>query len=190
MSSTSIKRILIFTLLAAFAFFSWWLNKTNIPVASKLDGNLRHDPDYFAEGLVAYSLLASGVPQYLLLADHLYHYPDDKSTQLINPHIVFYQEKSPDWEIDAAEGLVISNGDEILLSGGVIAKQTDDNAVTLMKMTTEDLLFKPNEKFVKTDKDVLLEDDHGTIRATGMEAYTEKNTIQFLSNVRGEYAHP
>lgn len=190
MSSTYLKRILAFTLVAALAFFSWWLNEKNISTPKTLDSDLRHDPDYFAEDLVVYSLDASGKPQHQLRAEHLYHYPDDKSTHLIRPHFVLYQDQNPDWVIDAAEGHIIANGDEVFLSGGVVAKQTPESTNTPLKLTTEDLLIHPDKKHAQTDKNVLLQDKFSTTRATGMEINIEDDAIRFLSNVRGQYARP
>jgi len=190
MSSTYLKKILAFTVVASVAFFSWWLNEKNISPQKSLDSDLRHDPDYFAEGLVVYSLDASGKPQHQLQAEHLYHYPDDKSTQLTRPHLVLYQDQNPDWVIDAAEGLVISNSDEVFLSGGVVAERTQEGTNAPLKLTTEDLLIHPDKKHAQTDKNVLLQDKFSTTHATGMKVNIENNTIIFLSNVRGQYAHP
>ena len=190
MSPTYLKRTLTFTVVAALAFFSWWLNERNISTSKALDSDSRHDPDYFAEGLVVYSLDASGKPQHQLQVDHLYHYPDDKSTQLTRPHFVFYQDQHPEWVIDAAQGRVIADGDEVFLSGGVIAKRTPESTDTPLKLTTEDLLIHPDKKQAQTDKNVLLQDKFNTTHATGMKVNIADNTIKFLSNVRGQYARP
>jgi lipopolysaccharide export system protein LptC len=175
---------------AALAFFSWWLNQKNISPPTALDSNLRHDPDYFAEDLVVYSLDASGKPQHQLQAEHLYHYPDDKSTQLTSPHFVFYRDQNPEWEIDAAQGHIMASGDEVFLSGGVMAKQTPESTSTPLTLTTEDILIHPDKKQAQTDKDVLLQDKFSSTHATGMKVDIADNTIKFLSNVRGQYARP
>jgi len=190
MSPAYLKRILAFTVVAALAFFSWWLNEKHISTPQALDSDSRHDPDSFAEDLVVSSLDASGKPQHQLQADHLYHYPDDKSTQLTRPHFVFYQDQNPEWEIDAAQGSIIANGDEVFLSGGVIAKQTSVSTDTPLKLTAEDLLIHPDKKHAQTNKNVLLQDKFNTTHATGMEVNIADNTIKFLSNVRGQYARP
>lgn len=199
MSFTIFRRIIPAGIVLALALTSWWLKDTTIPVKQTLDSSKRHDPDYYSENIVVYSMNDSGNPRYTMKADLIKHFPDNKSMQLTNPKIALHQNNKPGWTVESADGFVGSEGEEIFLSGGVIMqqiavqhsdRQEAQNNVNRIKVTTQDLLIHPKDKYAETDKEVHLQDQNGTTQATGMKANMEDNHIQFLSDVRSSYAKP
>ena len=190
MPNTIFKRVVPITIFALLALLSWWLKDTTSPTRTTVDGKVRHDPDYYAENMTIYSMDKTGDLQYQLEVSHLEHYPDDQSMLLSYPQMILYQDQHPSWTITSDNGTVTANGKEVTLSNNVIAKLTEKENVTQMKLTTEDLLVRPDKKYAETDNNVLLQDENGSTRAKGMKADIEKNRIQLLSNVRGTYVSP
>jgi len=203
MSILSIKHITPITLLALLAILSWWLKDSASPERSSINGNVRHDPDYYAENLITYSMDKTGNINFQLKVKHVEHYPDDDSLTLLKPEIIIYKDQQAQWTISSENGSVSANGDKIVLSNSVIAIQsmvhltnsTTDTANTNKQasgfiLSTEKLVITPALKFAETELDVRLQDINGTTLATGLKADMENNIIQLLSNVKGSYFTP
>ncbi len=184
------KHIIPITLFALLALLSWWLKDTASPTKPSVDGKIRHDPDYYAENLVTFTMDQTGNVNYRLAVSHVEHFPDDDRLQLLKPQMIFYQDQHPQWTITSENGVVTANGKEILLSNNVVAIQSAKNNIATMKLTTEDLLIRPEKKYAETQSDVYLQGRYETMHAKGMKADIEKSKIQFLSNVKGVYITP
>jgi len=210
MSLFSVKHIAPITLLALLAILSWWLKDSASPERNSIDDNIRHDPDYYAENLVTYSMDKTGNIYFQLKVKHIEHYPDDDSLTLLKPEITIYKDQQAQWTISSENGVVSANGDEVVLSNSVIAIQSMIHSTTKstrhsttgntnndankqargLILTTEKLVIKPTLKFAETELDVRLQDANGSTLATGLKVDMENNIIQLLSNVKGSYFTP
>jgi lipopolysaccharide export system protein LptC len=83
-------------LIALLAALTFWLDRKVQPAAGLPDGNSRHDPDFMIEGFSAVKMNPDGTRRYALSARRLMHYPDDNSTQLDTPRLVYFDyERAP-----------------------------------------------------------------------------------------------
>lgn len=190
MLNTHVRHVIPITVFALLALLSWWLKQTTVPTRPAVDNTLRHDPDYYADNLVIYSMNKAGRLDYQLTMSHLEHYPDDDSLLVSKPQMILFQNQHPSWKITSEHGTIRHNGEEIWLSNNVVAKLSEKNNSDVMTLTTENLLMRPSEKYAETSSNVLLQDKSGITRAKGMKANIENNRIQLLSNVRGTYVSP
>ncbi|MGH6631485.1 MAG: LPS export ABC transporter periplasmic protein LptC, partial [Burkholderiales bacterium] len=76
-------------LLLMLALLTWWLNSKVQPPARLSDGSSRHDPDFYVEGFAAARMNEDGTKRYELVGKRLTHYPDDKTTELQTPTLMY-----------------------------------------------------------------------------------------------------
>lgn len=185
MRSLSLKRISIFLFIAALAYASWELNKTTTPVLSTDDVGQRHDPDYYAHNLHVYAYNKTGALQYKLKVAKINHFPDDNTSLLNKPDMVFFQGNGNDWQIRSDKGLIQADGENIQLTGDVLVTRLDTLSTT--SLTTQTLLVNTASKTAQTDEAVTITDNESITSATGLKADLDHSTVELLSDVRGEH---
>ena len=63
-----------------------------------------HEPDYYLVDMVRHSMNKQGELQNVLIADRVYHYPDDDSTELARPRMEIYNDSASPWQVTAERG--------------------------------------------------------------------------------------
>jgi hypothetical protein len=81
-------------LLVLVALTAWLRYATEFPEVRN-DGKNRHDPDYIISDVRGRKLDASGNLLYTLTADEIRHYPDDDTTDLLKPTLIYLDPKQP-----------------------------------------------------------------------------------------------
>jgi hypothetical protein len=81
-------------LLVLVVLTAWLRYVTEFPEVRN-DGKSRHDPDYIISGVLGRKLDASGNLLYTLTADEIRHYPDDDTTDLLKPTLIYLDPKQP-----------------------------------------------------------------------------------------------
>lgn len=132
-----------------------------------------------------------GQPRYRLTGTHMVHYPDNDALKIAAPHIVFYRQANPRWDVVAERALTTSTGEEVYLLGEVVIRRFGaDPKTTAMKILTQDVRVEPEAKFAETDQPVTLLNRFGETHAVGARAYLQEECIELLSQVRGNYGPP
>jgi lipopolysaccharide export system protein LptC len=187
MLANLIKRLappITFGLIAAF---TWWLQNLVEPEKSKVAKTLRHDPDYFMENFTVTSMNEAGRPHYLMEAQYMAHFPDDDTTRFVKPHLIVFQEDVAPWTVDSEHALATTGGKEVHLMGEVIMQRPDTPAQAGLKLTTKDMLVRPDDEYAETKQPVTIVDESGTVNAVGMQVYMQDEKLLLLSRVRGVY---
>ena len=166
--------------------FASWLLKAIEQKTFEADTTLRHDPDYFIEGLKARVFNADGSLHYRLQAQRLDHYPDDDTLQLASPVLNMFSPDQPPWLMVADEGLVYDGGLRINLNGAVDISQPGD-ARTAMRLLTRDLRIDTERDYAETDAAVKLTRGYHQTTAVGMRASLALRRIELLADTRGKY---
>lgn len=170
--------ILLLVLLAALTF---WLNR--LILAETPRGPERHDPDYIVERFKITRFDAGGNLQHTLVADRMEHFPDDDSTVVTTPHIVYHQQ--PLTEVFARKALMNRDGQEVDLMDNVriVRHGTDDTPSTVME--TGHLKIFPDEEKGHTDQPVVITQGLSVIRGKGLDLDNKTGVTVLRGRVNG-----
>ena len=76
------------SILFVLGLLTFWLRYASEIAEPKRDGKHRHDPDYIVGDATLRKIDVNGALKYTLKAKDIRHYPDDDSTDLIEPNLV------------------------------------------------------------------------------------------------------
>ena len=99
----------------------------------------RHDPDNYMVDLTTLTMNQDGSPKNKLYADYMAHYPDDNTTELINPKLEIFRIDKPPTIITAEKGWVTEDNEVILLSGNTRLLQLDTEGNRELEIITNDV---------------------------------------------------
>jgi lipopolysaccharide export system protein LptC len=105
--------------LASLAGLTYWLNAQVQEQQPRRDGSARHEPDLFIESFRAVSFDTDGFPRQGLSAKRGQHYPDDDSTDFIEPSVVLSEPGKPRFSVTANKGALSGDRETISLAGNV-----------------------------------------------------------------------
>lgn len=139
-------------------------------------------PDYYLRGAKMSALDDKGRLLYQIRTDELLHYPDKSATARQLEMDYFGPEGR--WAISAPRGDARSDGSELLLSGGVLARgrSNSNQPQTTMRMDRARLL--PDAMQLDTDDPVRIDNPSRKVRATGMTMDIDKDVVKLKKNVR------
>ncbi|HEX8011226.1 MAG TPA: LPS export ABC transporter periplasmic protein LptC [Casimicrobiaceae bacterium] len=178
-------------LLGALAALTYWLNAQIHVEGPAFDGSGRHDPDVFVENFKAVNLDQDGRIRQALVARRAQHFPDDDTTALDGPEIVFTDPGKPRLDVTADRARVTDDREHAYFEGHVKAVReatTDADGKTdgPVTFTSEFLHVIPKEDRIVTDRPVTITDPRGTINATGLEYDNKAKTLKLKSHVSGQ----
>lgn len=178
-------------LLGFIAMITFWINYTVQPELPKIDGSSRHDPDYIMSNFESTQTDINGNLRYKLVATEMRHFPDDDSTELVQPNYMQFAVNKPYTRAVGKRGFVSSNGEEVQLVDDVVVTRQAFQEKGEMTVETDFLNIRPNEEIVTTDRPVVIKQAPKTvIYATGMVYEKKKQTVTLLSRVRAHYEKP
>ena len=165
---------------------TYWLNQQALPGPAKPESK-RHDPDAIMENFSATNLNEQGVPDFVMAATKLMHYPDDDSTTLDAPRITMLSAGQPAIHATAEHGTISSKGDDVFLLDNVKVLREASAQQDQLTLQTEYLHIAPDQNLANTDRAVTIVDAHNIVHATGMEMDSKTRILKLLSQVRSEY---
>jgi len=182
-------------LLGALAALTYWLNAQVRIAGPTFDGSGRHDPDVFVENFKAVNLDKDGLVRQALIARRAQHYPDDDTTALDAPQIIFTDPGKPRREVTADRATVTGDREieHAYLEGNVravfeaAAGAPGDKPDGPITVTGDFLHVIPKEDRIVTDRPVTITDPRGVIHATGMELDDRTKTVKFKSHLSGQW---
>ncbi len=172
--------------LLALLAATYWLNQQALPGSAKTE-NKRHDPDAIMENFSATTLNDQGVPDFVMVAAKLMHYPDDDSTTVDEPHITLLSPGKPAIQVTAEHGTISSKGDNVFLSDNVKVLREASAQQDQLTLQTEYLHIVPDQDLATTDRAVTIFDGHNIVHAVGMELDSKTRILKLLSQVRSEH---
>ncbi|HMV53314.1 MAG TPA: LPS export ABC transporter periplasmic protein LptC [Rhodocyclaceae bacterium] len=180
----SIYPIVMIGLLAALTL---WLNRAIQFEPVRSDGKLRHDPDYIVDKLNGKRFDEKGKLQYSLIADRMIHYPDDDTTELMNPRMVHTGRKEP-LRASATRANLSKDGKVVTLIDNVKLIREATAGRPEMTLTTSTLTLRPDDETATTDAPVTITHGKSVIRGTGFD-YNNITAVAILrASVRGTLA--
>lgn len=177
-------------LVALLATMSFWLDRKVQPLAHLPDGSTRHDPDFIVEGFSAVKMNPDGTRRYALAAKRMVHFPDDNSTQLELPRLVYFDYQRAPVTIRSETAEAVQGGDDVFFRGDVqiIREAYASNAE--LGVFTSFLHVIPDKDLAKTDKPVRMVEGSSTASSVGLEFNNATREIKLLSEVKASYATP
>jgi lipopolysaccharide export system protein LptC len=177
-------------LLALLAALTFWLDRKVQPLGRGTDPSTRHDPDFIIEGFAAVQMNPDGSRRYSLSAHRMTHYPDDDSTQLEEPRLVYYDYERAPVTVRSETADATQGGEDVYFRGDVqVVRSAYENNPELGLFTTY-LHVIPDKDFAQTDKPVRIVEGKSTASAVGLEFDNRTRQIRLLSDVKANYAFP
>lgn len=164
------------TILLVLTGLTFWLRYASEMPESRRDGKHRHDPDYIVNDATLRKLDQTGRLQYTLKAEEIRHYPDDDSTDLINPNLIYLHVKKPPVTLTADRGQVSKDGEQVDLYGNVRinrAKSAKEDALTA---TTSELTVLPDDEKAFTRSAVLITRGKSWLKGVGLQVDNRTQT--------------
>ena len=177
-------------LLAALAALTFWLDRVVQPQPVTRDGPLRHDPDYYVDGLTAISLDASGRTKHTLIAQKMTHYPDDDTTLLVAPKYVTNITAGSTVTVTARDALLSADGENIYFKNEVRVVRAPAAGKSELVLETNYLHLIPDENIATTDQPVRITDGNAVVTASGLELNSETRILNLRGRVKGVYTQP
>jgi lipopolysaccharide export system protein LptC len=177
-------------LLALLAALTFWLDRKVQPSVRGPDGKTRHDPDVIMEGFAAVQMNPDGTRRYALSARRLVHFPDDNSTELEMPRLVYFDYERAPVTVRSETATATSGGDNVYFHNDVQVVRSAYDSNPELGLFTSYLHVVPDRDFAQTDKPVRLVEGNSTANAVGLEFDNRKRQIRLLSEVKANYAIP
>jgi lipopolysaccharide export system protein LptC len=181
----SIATLFPLVLASSLAALTYWLELTSRPPSSGKDGQSRHDPDYIVRSFEFRRYDEQGVLLHTLRADEMRHYPDDDSTEVKSPRIVYHRE--PITHIEARTAHIDSNGDRVALAGAVRFVRAGDAEKPSTEMTTERLDVWPDEELVRTSDPVAIRQGLSRVVGSGLNADNKTAILNLEGPIEGVF---
>lgn len=177
-------RTLLLAVLFVAAVTSAWLLKQLTEEQAGAGEPIFHDPDYYMEDFTTLSMEKDGSPKNRLHAVYMAHYPDDDTTELLQPKMEIYRAGRPPLFITADKGWVTSNNDVILLRGGVRLWEDDELGKRTLQVDTTEVRVLMNDEYAETDQPAVIISRRSTIRGAGMRAWMKESRLEVLRHER------
>lgn len=169
-------------MLLLLAALSFWLSRVIQSEAPR--GPLRHDPDYWAEGVELRRFDINGTLQHTLVAEKLVHYPDDDTTIVTGPHVTYHRQ--PPVEIVARMAYIGRDGKEVDLVDDVrVTRHGATGDVPQTTLDTRTLKIFPDEEKGGTADPVVFTRGASVMRGTGIEIDNRTGIMVLRGRVTG-----
>ncbi len=177
-------------LLLLLALLTWWLDSKVQPATGRSDGSSRHDPDFYVEGFVAARMNVDGTRRYELTGTRLTHFPDDNSTELTAPKLVYFDYERAPVTMSADTAQIAEGGDDVYFIGNVRVIRAPYGEHPELGVFTTFLHVIPDREVARTDKAVTMVEGDSKASSVGLEFDNKTRQIKLLSNVQVRYENP
>ena len=182
----SAARIFPLALMFVLAVLTFYIDRTSRDEGTR-PSLRRHDPDYLISNFTSTTYGTSGAAESTLSAAKMIHYPDDDTTELIEPRVV--QQKAGDarMTVSASRGQVSRDGEEIFLYDNVVLVREAAAERPEARLSTSFLHVVQDRSLVRTDREVFMQEGARSLSGRGMEYDYGSGRLQLLANVRGQF---
>jgi lipopolysaccharide export system protein LptC len=136
----------------------------------------RHDPDYIVNGATLRKIGESGSLEYTLIADEIRHYPDDDTTRMDKPKLVYLQPTKPPVTMSAVHGVMGPKGERVDLSEQVEVRRAGSDQNPPLLVETPELTVLTSEEKAFTKSHVLITQGNSWVQGVGMQVDNKLQT--------------
>ncbi len=157
------------SLLLALTALTFWLRYASELPEQRHDGKNRHDPDYIVSDAVLRKLDPTGQLRYTLRASDIRHYPDDDTTDMLKPNLVYLYVKKPTVTMSADQARASKDGERVDLSGNVHINRAASEKDAALDAYMPDLTVLPDDEKAFTKSPVLITQGKSWAKGVGMQ---------------------
>lgn len=179
----NVQQALPLLILILLVGLTMWLDRATRVDDRPSSGKLRHDPDVIVDNFTVRRFDPSGQVQHTLTAQQLRHYPDDDSTELDMPQLLYRGKQSPT-HISADRAQLMKDGKEAILRDNVRVLREASPGNPEMTLETSVLNVYPDDEIARTDKPVKLTQGKSVAHGVGMVADRVRQTYILESRVK------
>lgn len=144
-------------------------------------------PEYQVSQITGIQINEQGQIVRQIIAKQLQHFAEQDETIIHAPIVMLYQQGQKTWQISATKAISRQDNQWLNLQNQVVAQQLTQTA---LRLETSSLIAEPQKHLLYTQTPVVVRSPNGEIRSLGLQANTEKGTINFIGQVRGTYVLP
>ncbi len=185
-SAAPLFPLFLLTLLAGGTF---WLDRTSRFETAAHDGKQRHDPDFIVEHFETRRFSPEGRLQHTLDASIMRHYPDDDTTEIGTPSLMYYA-RTPPTHLEARRAWVSKDGKEVRLLDHVRMTRPASKDQPELTATSNELRVFPDDEIARTQTPVTLVNGLTTLQGNGLEANNRNQSFILTGQVRGLMNRP
>ena len=164
------------SLLLALAGLTFWLRYATELPSERHDGKNRHDPDYIVTQATLRKLDLTGALTYSIKSTEIRHYPDDDTTDLLKPDVIFLHDKKPPVTLSAERGHVKKAGKQVDLYGDVRITRIASAKDPAITAYTPELTVFPDDEKAFTKSPVLITQGNSWLKGVGMQVDNRAQT--------------
>ena len=174
--SSALFPLLVLAMLTAFTF---WLEQATRGDSNGPNPNLRHDPDFWIDELVLRRYNLDGSIQHTLKASRMTHFPDDDSTEVKEPRVVYFRDGTTT-TLTARLAWMDKDGQHVRLQDEVRVVRTEPlgNATII---DTSLLNVAPDDEYAQTDAPVTISQGRSVMHGTGGLEVNNKTGLAILN---------
>jgi len=173
--------------LIALAFATTWLLQSlEKPAESSTFMDAPQLPDYMLEKFKTTRMDEQGQMKSQLAATSLVHYRD-KDTEIMAPYLTFYKQGQLLWVIQAEQGQISPDGNEVRLLGQTILWRKDISETKQAEITSRDVRVHLDTSYAETQASTSIRGYNSETRSVGMQVFLSTHQVELLSQVRGRY---
>lgn len=163
-----------------------WLERATRGGDEKAPTGLRHDPDVMVQAFTLRRFDKTGAQQYELTGSRMVHFPDDDSSVVARPNLVFTGQGRP-LTVTAAQGTGYDQGTRVFLEGDVRVLRAPDAQHAAMDFRSPTLTVWPEEERAATRTPLVMTQGNTVVRAKGMEAQNLTGNLSLEGGVTARF---
>lgn len=177
--------LLPLVLVGVLAGLTFWLDKATSGQEQAARANKRHDPDFYVEKFNVQRYDATGQLINSLVADKMTHYPDDDTTDVINPDLNIYRDGHP-MHITAKQAHMTQDGKEVTMKGNVrLLRPAGERPALLLE--TETMTAYSDDQRAHSNAPVKITQGSTVIHGGGVDYNGKSLVTQLFGGVRGTF---
>lgn len=176
------------TVLLTLAALTFWLRHAIDLPEERMDGKTRHDPDYIIEQAQLRKLDKAGDLQYTLKATEIRHFPDDDSTDVSKPDLVYLHPERAAVTMSAELAHIGKDGKQVDIFENVRLRREATPRQEALLVTTTEMTAFPDEERAFTKSPVLITQGNSWLKGVGMQVNHKTQTYVLESQALGQFA--
>ena len=185
-SKSAMRRQALIILIIAIilALGSMWVNMVlkKTAIQEKPDVQ-RTDPDYIIENFRYFRFLPDGTPKYEAIGKKMIHYPAEDAYRIEKPLIHMRNSKEQLQTVKADEAFAEDFNTKVHLTDHVRLEEEGTEGKAPRILTTEYLLYYPDDMVATTDKDVTIRQGKNVLKGTGMKSNNATQELEMRGRV-------
>ena len=182
----STTRLFPLGLMLVLALLTFWLDRA-VRDEPTHPSQRRHDPDYLVHNFTSTTYNRLGGAEMTITAAKMLHYPDDDSTEMLEPRVIQARPEQPRYTVRAERGVLAREGDEIFLYDNVRLEREADALHPGTRMSTSFLHIVRDRSIMRTDRQVTVVEGSRSLTGRGMEYNNDTRELVLHSDVQARF---